>query len=43
MPDFVWSTSSSEFTNRFRDQILSFDCMYDIPAQIYILISQMKK
>ncbi|EYE92833.1 transcription factor TFIIIC subunit TFC1 [Aspergillus ruber CBS 135680] len=25
MPDFVWSTSSSEFTNRFRDHILSFD------------------
>ncbi|KAI9933111.1 tau 95 subunit of transcription factor TFIIIC [Aspergillus wentii] len=25
MPDFVFSTSGSEFTNRFRDQILSFD------------------
>ncbi|KAF5860238.1 tau 95 subunit of transcription factor TFIIIC [Aspergillus alliaceus] len=25
MPDFVFSTSASSFTNRFRDQILSFD------------------
>ena len=32
----MWSTSSSEFTNRFRDQILSFDCMYNISAKIYI-------
>lgn len=26
MPDFVFSTAASPFTNRFRDQILSFDC-----------------
>lgn len=25
MPDFVFSTAASPFTNRFRDQILSFD------------------
>ena len=27
MPDFVFSTAASPFTNRFREQILSFDCM----------------
>lgn len=26
IPDFVLSTTASPFTNRFRDQILSFDC-----------------
>jgi general transcription factor 3C polypeptide 5 (transcription factor C subunit 1) len=26
MPDFVFSTTASSFTNRFREQILSFDC-----------------
>lgn len=26
MPDFVFSTIASPFTNRFREQILSFDC-----------------
>ncbi|RJE17690.1 Transcription factor, partial [Aspergillus sclerotialis] len=25
MPDFVYSTTGSEFTNKFRDQILSYD------------------
>lgn len=25
IPDFVSSTTASPFTNRFRDQILSFD------------------
>src|SRR3954465_12798623 len=28
MPDFVYSTTASSFTNRFRDQILPFDCEY---------------
>lgn len=28
MPDFVFSTAASPFTNRFRDQILSFDCRF---------------
>lgn len=27
MPDFVFSTAKSEFSNRFREKILSFDCM----------------
>jgi len=26
MPDFVYSTTASPFANRFKDQILSFDC-----------------
>jgi general transcription factor 3C polypeptide 5 (transcription factor C subunit 1) len=32
MPDFVYSTTGSSFTNRFREQILSFDCKHYIPA-----------
>lgn len=28
MPDFVYSTTGSPFTNRFREQILSFDCKH---------------
>ena len=28
MPDFVYSTTGSEFTNKFRDQILSYDRKY---------------
>jgi hypothetical protein len=28
MPDFVYSTTASSFTNRFREQILPFDCEY---------------
>lgn len=27
MPDFVYSTTSSSFTNKFRDNILPYDCM----------------
>jgi general transcription factor 3C polypeptide 5 (transcription factor C subunit 1) len=30
MPDFVYSTTGSAFTNRFREQILSFDCKHYI-------------
>jgi general transcription factor 3C polypeptide 5 (transcription factor C subunit 1) len=26
MPDFVYSTTASSFTNRFREQILPYDC-----------------
>lgn len=36
MPDFVFSTSASPFTNRFRDQILSYDCMFPPPPSIYL-------
>lgn len=32
MPDFVYSTTGSAFTNRFREQILSFDCKQYIAA-----------
>ncbi|KAE8354211.1 RNA polymerase III transcription factor IIIC subunit-domain-containing protein [Aspergillus coremiiformis] len=27
MPDFAYSTTNSSFSNRFREQILSFDCV----------------
>lgn len=35
MPDFVSSTTGSEFTNRFRDQILSYDRKYSSGALLY--------
>ncbi|CAG7917843.1 unnamed protein product [Penicillium olsonii] len=32
MPDFVYSTAASSFTNRFKDQILSYDCeLHQVP------------
>lgn len=30
MPDFVFSTTASSFTNRFREQILSYDCKFTL-------------
>ncbi|RHZ49520.1 hypothetical protein CDV55_100126, partial [Aspergillus turcosus] len=38
MPDFVYSTTGSPFTNRFREQILSFD--YDKMKQFDIDMSK---
>ena len=33
MPDYVFSTTSSSFVNRFREQILPFDCMI-LPSRV---------
>lgn len=38
MPDFVYSTTSSSFANRFREQILSNDCENIVIAQLARLL-----